>query len=259
MFGVLFALLAAGCDSNPDAIGPDSTEAAVLFGRSPADDPRETDAWSIALAAFAGDGASAQAVAQLADLKALNPALQGAFLAERSGRTVVMVGRYASPSTAEALRDLEQIRAIDRGGGRPFANAFFVPPPGGTPDDLDLRSVPSRPSDPAFTLQIGAYGRIDAKPLTEKELAQVRATAERAARDLRSQGERAFYFHGPSLSMVTVGVFTQSDLNANPAILEAFRERFPNNLLNGEGIREKVRTADGEQWRLQPSQLVAVP
>jgi hypothetical protein len=259
MFGALLALFVAGCGSNPDAIGPDTAEREILFGGSAADDPREADTWSIALAAFAGDGAHAQAAAQLADIRGSDETLGTAFIAERSGRAVVMVGRYASPSTAEALRALNQIRAIARGDQRPFANAFFVPPPGGAPDDLDLRSVRSSAADPVFTLQVGAYGRIDAKPLTEKELAEVRATAERAARDLRSQGEHAFFFHGPSLSMVTVGVFKQSDLNANPAALEPFRERFPHNLLNGEGIREKVRTADGERWRLQPSQLVAVP
>ena len=61
------------------------------------------------------------------------------------------------------------------------------------------------------------------------------------------------------MSMVTVGAMRYEDLEANPGILRQLQERFPHNLLNGQGIREKIKTEAGEEWRLQPSQLVGIP
>jgi len=85
-------------------------------------------------------------------------------------------------------------------------------------------------------------------------------------RELRAEGDQAFYYHAPYRSMVTVGVFGESDFDATttPPIesrrLRQTREKFPHNLLNGKGIRETITNSAGQRvTRLQPSSLVAIP
>ena len=65
--------------------------------------------------------------------------------------------------------------------------------------------------------------------------------------------------------MVTVGVFGERDFDNTtlPPLqsprLKATREKFPNNLVNGAGLNETLRTETGKMKRLQSSQLVAIP
>ncbi len=72
-------------------------------------------------------------------------------------------------------------------------------------------------------------------------------------------GELAFYYHGPTKSMVTVGLFGDRDYDPatdrrSDRLLQTQR-RFPNNMLNGRTIIE--RRIGGN--RTQPSSLVMVP
>jgi hypothetical protein len=134
-------------------------------------------------------------------------------------------------------------------------------------DELNLRTVKRRLGErrAVYTLQIGAYGRGDLGKPTPGELRIFRAEAEKAARQLRAEGEEAFYYHGPNMSMVTVGVLGEDDHDGStqPPIesirLRQLRQKFPYNMLNGQGIRETIQTDRGPVKRLQDSRLVAIP
>ncbi|MGP1273198.1 MAG: hypothetical protein ACTS22_07680 [Phycisphaerales bacterium] len=262
LFGMVWLALVGGCGSGSGSArgsgGDRSGEGALLFGGGVAANPQDAESWSIGLMVFAGPDRAVLAEEAANELRSASSVLADAFASERGERSAVLLGRFASPSSREALEALERVRGLRLGGERPFRSAFFVPPTGGGAADLDLRTARSQ-YGADYSLQIGVYGRADAKPLTEQELREVRASAEEAARRLRREGELAFYYHGPSLSMVTVGVFTQRDMELGSAELSAARERFPHNLLNGQGIRQRVMTETGEQWVLQPSFPVAVP
>ena len=255
---MFFALCVAGCGSAPDGAADPGAQGRSLFGGGASADPQDLAAWSIGLRTFSGPDRDVDAAAAVERLRAADRTLADAFVEARGDRALVLLGRFASPSSKEASALLDAVRAIRIEGDQPFKTSFFVPPSGRAASNLDLRTATTQ-FNADSTLQIGAYGRIDRRFPTEKEIAEFRALAEQAARDLRAQGEQAFYFHGPSMSMVTVGALRYDDLEANPGILRSLQERFPHNLLNGAGIREKFTTEAGEDWRMQSSQLVSIP
>jgi len=227
---------------------------------------------------------------------------------EKRGRSfVIFYGNYDSPDSERAVKDLERIRAIDIDGARPYGKAYMAPPSGeallGTIAEYDLRNVrqasglgaglgagpgvglgggqpgTSR-SKVIYTLQVGVYGNADASAPKPEDLKEFRAAAEKAAVQLRREGEMAFYYHAATLSSVTVGLFeadelTSADPRATPGQtvdtpeLAMLRKLHPNNLLNGQGIVIKRGAAgetggskgrSGEKAKvLQPSFLVEVP
>lgn len=227
----------------------------------------EDEFWSIAIAAFNGPQARAMGEEGLRRVRSLG-GLPRAYLRPKNDGWVISYGRYDAPTDENAQRDLRRIRATEVNGSRPFATAFLAAPEitasAGRDAVLDLRRAKARYGPEAlYSLQVGYYGRIDRAP-TPEERAAFRASAEEATRDLRAQGELAFFYHATNGSMVTIGVFTEDDhdraTGMDSARLRAVRERFPHNLFNGAGIRESVRTRDGgSASRLQPSVLVAIP
>lgn len=194
--------------------------------------------------------------------------LHQAFIEQRPDGLVIAYGNYFGRD--EAVEDLERVRKTQLLGTTPFESAIIMPP---SSDELrgsnprhDLRTAKQRYGKQAvYTLQVGVYGRVDYQSPSPEELAAYRKAAEEAVRDLRSQGETAFYYHAPARSMVTVGVFGEKDFDNTTLppyqspMLKRTREKFPNNLLNGAGINEAVRTETGRMKQLQSSQLVAIP
>ncbi|RMH11386.1 MAG: hypothetical protein D6695_09265 [Planctomycetota bacterium] len=224
------------------------------------------DAWSIILTA-SDDPAKAQA---LLEQVRTHGQLPDAFIMERNGRQVIAVGSYDSLSQVARI-ELDRVRSLVIDGVRPYEHAFLAPPSGelsrGSIPEYDLRNARAQYGDDAvYTLQIAVYGREDNKEPTEQERAQFRKAAEEAAINLRQSGELAFYYHGPSRSMVTVGIFSEEDhhlergVAVESARLKLARDRHPLNLLNGRTIIEKARTSSGGTVeREQPSFLVAIP
>lgn len=188
----------------------------------------------------------------------------------REGRWLVLSGRFAGPQERDAQRTLAQAKQIRFDDRNPFAGAALLPPASIDPSrvpEFDLRSARRGvPRDQGlYTLQIGAYGRLDGKSLSSRERAEVRETAERAVRDLRADGIPAFFLHDANLSVVTVGVFTDDDLGLTPRSrgfaspeFERLKREFPNNLLNGKGLNEPDPANPGQR-RLQASQPVEIP
>lgn len=211
---------------------------------------------------------------------------------ERRGRSLVIYyGDYENPETDRAVADLAKIRGMEVDGAMPYSRAYLAPPPDeamkGAISEYDLRNVRQSGvllggggsvgrTKLLYTLQVGVYGRADGGALKPDELAEARAAAEKAAVQLRREGEMAYYYHAPTLSSVTVGLFSADELaskdpraipgqTVDTPELALLRKLHPHNLLNGQGIVIKRAEAggrdrtDAKSKALQPSFLVEVP
>ncbi|MEY3231917.1 MAG: hypothetical protein RL689_2006 [Planctomycetota bacterium] len=251
----------------PDA--PVAVPPVAAAGREPGPAmlPVGSKDWTIVIAGFDKVTEVPLANAALARVRA-QPGLEAAFLEERGKAVVVAYGKYPSLDAPAARADLERIRGLAVEGGTPFAGAMLAPPvfdalPGTIPE-YDLRNAKAQAGAEraAYTLQVGVYCRLDDQEPSPKELAEFRKAAEKAAVEMRRQGETAFYFHGPRRSMVTVGLFGVDDYDLrqsrlrSPAIAKLM-ERFPHNLVNGAGVKRK-RSGQAEAV-MDPSFVVAVP
>lgn len=255
----------------PDAMLADDRPLWEIGDERPAPDaqPAQTQpigGWSIVLSKLGRS--NMQRAQELLRVIQEQAGLREAFIESRSEGLVIAYGSYLGREAAQ--KDLERVRKTQLLGTTPFESAIVTPPASGelrgTNPAWDLRTVKERYGKRAvYTLQIGLYGRSDYQTPKGEDLAQFRRAAEDAVRDLRSKGEIAFYYHAPARSMVTVGVFGEKDFDStlrppfqSPG-LKAVRDRFPNNLLNGQGINETIRTESGRVTRMQSSQLVAIP
>jgi hypothetical protein len=206
------------------------------------------------VATFPGEDGMQRATEALPAMQS-GAGLPGLFVEARKKGACIAFGRYASPTEDAAKRDLARLRGVEVRGVRPFARAVPAPPVTATMGSMpELSLAQARQQygeDALYTLQVAVYE-------TENR-AQAQREAERAAFILRQEGELAFYHHGPRLSMVTIGVFGGVDIDmetaSESAEITALRGRYPYNLYNGMGLREKT----GGQSRLQPSQLVVIP
>ena len=213
--------------------------------------------WTVVLASFSGPEA-VEAARQSLEQVSKESGRRDVSIRRTPRGAALVVGSFAAPEAPEAGRTLAEMRAREVGGTRPFASAFLAPPvetlDAGELPELNLanakRSFGARAK---YTLQIGVYEAANRQ--------EAKRAAEKAALVLRQQGEMAFYYHGDSLSMVTVGVFGDADFDKDfrpksPA-LGALRQRYPLNLLNGQFPIVERWPGGGE--RQQQSMLVEVP
>jgi hypothetical protein len=246
-----------------------SKQAPEVMGTKPAPAPAQSGqpdtSWSIVIVSAMGEGMEADAKNALDVVRANG--LPQAYMERRGKSIVVAYGRYSGPETPEAQADLKRIQAIEVDKKKPFEAAVLAPPtfsslPGSIPE-YDLSTLKQRRGKNAlYTLQVAAYTRMDGNPATQQDLAEFRAAAEKAAVELRREGEEAFYHHGPRMSVVTVGVFGEKDVDpTHPGkesmLVSMARKRHPLNLVNGEGIKVKVRGQS--EAKLQPSFLITIP
>jgi len=262
LFGCLAAALggllaASGCGSDGGSTSGAAAYrgefAEVFDGRAA---PEAGKPWAILLGVYSGPGAMSRAELAAARARGGEAGLSSAraFPREKGG-AVLLFGGYDDPGDRAAQRDLERVKGLVVDGARPYRGAFLTPqggPPEGSNPELDLNQARERHGQGAeYTLQVAVYQ-------SETRGDAVRA-AEEAAAELRRGGDLAFYYHGPTRSMVTVGLFGERDFNPETgrrsSELQRLQERFPHNLLNGRTIIE--RRVEGE--RTQPSTLVRVP
>lgn len=271
LLGTLLTLSIPGCGWGQSKDEPKPAEPMSAEGVFDDDGlaPGNESAWSIILATLPED--REELVNAILRRVRSTPGLESAYATTRAGNFVIAYGRYDGPNDTNALRDLDRIKETSVDGSRPYLGAYIAPPSAaalsGANDEYDLRTVKSRVGDWAvYTLQVGVYGTDDSSIPGDPQLREFRRAAEAAVRELRAEGDQAFYYHAPYRSMVTVGVFGESDFDASttPPIesqrLREVRKKYPNNLLNGKGIRETITNSAGQRvTRLQPSNLVAIP
>lgn len=264
---VLLAVIASGAASAPlggcaggeARTGPDGAELRAVLtpnagSRSEPGYERDASGWTIVLAAYTGPAARESAESAAVGIGAID-GLAGARAEHRSTGSTVVYGKYDSYDDRRATRDLARIRAIRVEGRQPFARAFLAPPrtaPAGRVPQINLTSArEAYGSGLLYTLQVAVYE----SPNRQEAM----RSAEQAALQLRQEGEQAFYYHGPTRSMVTIGVFTPRDYNLqtgemSPELVD-LRRRQPHNLYNGMGIRQTGRLGSG----MQSSELVQIP
>jgi len=254
--------------SGPPTASWSVNSATELEPLSRAEAPEASREWTIVLVAYRGENQAANARRAVEKVRT-EAGLEGVRAERRGDATVVAYGSYEDPEDPRAQADLKRIQEMEVGGGTPFSLAVLSPPPDsaeGSLPQFDLRNVTeSFGPDALYTLQVAIYTRNDDERPSRQELEEFRRKAEQAVLQLRAEGEKAFYYHGPFSSTVTIGVFGPDDFeeDGNPFTppkqserLKAARERHPYNLVNGQGVRDKG--PDGKE-RMQPSGLVAIP
>lgn len=179
--------------------------------------------------------------------------------------SIVRFGSYPSVESKEAQADLATLKNFVLNDRLPFARAYLAKYGGsdaaGRVREYNLtqaRKFYPR-EDTVYSLQIGVY---EAEQATTAE--EARRLAEEAVVQLRSQGEMAFYYHGPNRSMVCVGVFPSTAADAATGMyspeVRALQQRFPYNTFNGRSLKQEILTTSGKKREeLQPSFLVQVP
>lgn len=177
------------------------------------------------------------------------------------GLSRVLRGVYPTPDVDLAVQHLRQTRMLMINGARPYQKAGMVSLAQdglATGDPFDLRQHAGK-----MSVQIAYY---DAQ-----FGADFRKAAEQAVHALRDDGVSAFFYHGPNLSMVCIGVFDENDriqqeqrTSDGKTIVSAtysdrvrlVRQKFPYNL--GNGRQMLVKNPDGSQTPMA-SFLVQVP
>lgn len=243
-----------------------SSDASEVFGAKKAPAPGTDSAWSIVIVSAVGDNMERDSQLALEKVRSKG-GLPQAYTERRGKSMVVAYGRYPGPDAKEAQADLKRIQGMVIDGGTPFANALLTPPPydslPGSVPEYDLSTIKQRRGKNAlYTLQVAAYTRMDSKQASAQDLAEFRAAAEKAVVELRREGEEAFYHHGPRMSVVTVGVFGEKDVDPVHAgkesmVVQMARQRHPLNLVNGQGVKVKARGQTEAQ--LQPSRIIVIP
>ncbi len=217
--------------------------------------------WSILLAEFSGRDRQERAnrlVRQLV-LEAKVPDL---WVEGKDDKARVLRGVYPSETMELAQTDLMRTRAIVINGSEPFANARMVPlgVDGAvvTDSDYDLRRYSGM-----LTLQINYY---------DSQMGpNFRKLAEDAVKALRADGTEAYFYHGPNMSLITVGLFTEDDRvqrvfrtpSGRDVIMSEYSERvralqrqFPYAMGNG---RTQIDTDEAGEGKPLESFLVRAP
>lgn len=185
------------------------------------------------------------------------------WVREESGQAVVYRGRYADARRSTAQNDLRQTQMLVLDDKRPFSDASLVP--------LSVGSVVAYNPVDLKQVRMAGYYTLQVAFFDENAGPDYRQLAENYARELIQKGDKAFFYHGPKMSLVTVGLFDDSDIlqvqqdgpAGIPIIAQAYgprvkelQQKFPNNLGNGMTVVEKG--PDGVS-RTQTSFLVPVP
>ncbi|MFI4881949.1 MAG: hypothetical protein ACIAQU_05125 [Phycisphaerales bacterium JB064] len=264
--GIALTLAAlAGCAGSGGSQGGDVVsreEGQGLFGGS-GPSAREEGKWTIVLATFRGP--DAMEAAQFAQARVASEAgLTNTRIEQRGEAILLTLGRFDGPQAPQAQAELDRVRAIEMRDINPFTQALLTPPEpaSGTNPQYDLRNVARNyGSDYVYTLQIGSYGRDDGRAPTDADRADARKAAEQAVAVFRSEGEQAFYYHGPNFSSVTVGLFRADEVDPqtglrSPAYYD-LEAKFPYNLFNG--AQRMVRLEGSTRPQAQRSVLVRIP
>ncbi|MBI1335478.1 MAG: hypothetical protein GC164_00785 [Phycisphaera sp.] len=207
--------------------------------------------WTILLQTYEGKSRLAEAT-KLVDRMQRELGLRDLWVRDLDNTLYVQRGRFDKPSSFEARNTLRQTRMLQLDGKLAFPQADLIPLSRAAAQSVgkyDLRQYSGM-----YSLQIAFYDDTFGPDF--------RKAAEEAVAKLREGGDEAFYYHGPTRSLVTVGLFTDDDLlivnhaqTYSEQVIE-LQKKYPYNLGNGLTLIEK---RDGQTVGEQPSFLVRVP
>ncbi|MHC4217289.1 MAG: hypothetical protein ACYSU7_02425 [Planctomycetota bacterium] len=239
-------------------------------GKSAAGDSYRTTTWTVVLATFSRPGHAEAAANSLRQLPAIDTKLAGgAWVHTGPGGSLVAYGRFESPQSEDAQRDLAWVKAVTLDDIPAFPQAMLsrvsLRPAARGYGPLELMSARLRhPSvDPLYTLEIAIWSDFESGKLS---IEKIRRSAEEYARTLRARGFDAYYHHDDDrrLSMVTVGLFDHTAVDQRTGFynvaVDTLLQEFPAYLVNGEELLEPI---DGRRpqrgTRVKRPVLVHVP
>lgn len=202
---------------------------------------------TVLLAEYRGPDAAASARRVGKELS--DKGVPNVFIVEGADLASLCVGRFGSWRDKDADETLKSVRRIrDAAGQYPFAGVMLVPVPEATPPN----PWPLEKTKGLFTFHVASW-----------EAPGRKTRAQAYAAELRSQGYDAYVYHGPRLSMVTLGSFGPEIFDnagligqqgakpkvVSPHVLELIR-RFPRMRLEGEVAPPEAHV---------PTQLVRIP
>jgi hypothetical protein len=205
----------------------------------------QEDIWAVVLGTYSQDNHRTAARRMLGELPKVNPALSDAWLASDDNGTKVLYGRYASPTDATAQQQLQWVKSIQMQGRQVFPRAMLTrieTAGSGAVNPLDLMALRRQyPNvDPLYTLDVAVWIADDQSSARSFEACQ--RAAEQYARQLRTQGYPAFFYHDPvrRLSNVTIGAFGSNAVDPQTSFyhddVRQLMQRFPQRLVNGEPL-----------------------
>ena len=267
----------AACKSGPKEDSELKQQTKELFpegGGASIDDGSETPSqlnskWTIMLLHLKGSGQDPAINAVLRSVKANG--VPEAFLETRGETALIVVGKYDSPASSDAQAMLKRVKEIVIDGQRPYMAAHMLPPPAqtlkGTVPEWDLRNAKAKYGKNAeFTLQVNIYTNPSGRA-SASELKEFQKAAEDAVRTLRKENAEAFYYHDQAGSTVTVGLFSQDELDSGFSLkpgagrgVRELQKKFPYAMVNGAGVKDKSVDAQGKPVEsMRPSFIVRVP
>jgi len=235
-----------------------------------ADAPSElASKWTIMLLHLKGSAQDPAINAVLRSVKATG--VPEAFLETRGDTTLIVVGKYDSPASSDAQAMLKRVKEIQIDGQRPYMAAHMLPPPAqnlkGTIPEWDLRNAKAKYGKLAeYTLQVNIYTNPSGRA-TASELKEFQKAAEEAVRTLRKDKSEAFYYHDQAGSTVTVGLFSQDELDSGFSLkpgagsgVRELQKKFPYAMVNGAGVKDRSVDSQGKPVEsMRPSFIVRVP
>ncbi len=209
--------------------------------------------WGIQLATFEGNRRFTQAH-RLIEFLREKTSIQDAWVHDAGTHVAVLRGRYDSPDMQQAQDDLHLVRQMEIESVKRFEKAQMVPFGQAAQNAVMPADLAQFAGMAGYTLQVAVFDPAGGP--------RYREAAEAYCRQLREKNEQAYFYHGPNRSMVTIGLFDESDMiqagalkQYGPRVREV-QQRFPHNLVNGSTV---VESAGGQMIGDQPSSLVHLP
>ncbi len=224
--------------------------------------------WSVLLASVTGAEHQANANAIREEVIRRYPQLNDAYVSTTQRGSVVLVGHFTGPQDPAAQAELKVVKEINEGNMRAFPRAMLTRmgagAEAGPPGPNDLRIVRrTRPNATLYSLQIAVWSAFGTNEL---KMSDIKRSAETLCRQLRAEGNEAYYFHDfdTKTSIVTIGVFGADAYDSKSTLyapeVEAVMKKFPKHLVNGEELLMPVDMRDPTGKTMpQSPRLVEIP
>ncbi len=224
--------------------------------------------WSVLLASVTGAEHQANANAIREEVIRRYPQLNDAYVSTTQRGSVVLVGHFTGPQDPAAQAELKVVKEINEGNMRAFPRAMLTRmgagAEAGPPGPNDLRIVRrTRPNATLYSLQIAVWSTFGTDEL---KMSDIKRSAETLCRQLRAEGNEAYYFHDfdTKTSIVTIGVFGADAYDSKSTLyapeVETVMKKFPKHLVNGEELLMPVDMRDPTGKTMpQSPRLVEIP
>ena len=228
----------------------------------------EHASWGVLLATVTGAESRANAMSIREQVIRRYPALKDAYVRSIPHGSVVLVGRFEGVQDPAAQAQLKLVKETMDGNVRAFPRAMLTRLGAnanqGPPGPNDLRIVrQTRPTQTLYTLQVAVWSAFGTD---EVKMSDIKRSAESYCRQLRSEGNEAYYFHDfdTKTSTVTIGVFGTDAYDSKSTLyapeVDAVMRKFPKHLVNGEELLVPLDPAKPQGKTMpQAPRLVEIP